>query len=66
MHVTYEYDNFIAVYEGSNINGHGVGGRTPGHRYYNSRGESDQPNGNRFPRHRSDDLCRAHRLGDFP
>jgi len=45
MTVTYEYDNFIATYEGSNINGHGMGGRTPGHRYYNARGESDQPNG---------------------
>ncbi|HYP15542.1 MAG TPA: Gfo/Idh/MocA family oxidoreductase, partial [Bryobacteraceae bacterium] len=37
MHVTYEYDGFVATYEGSNINGHGMGGRTPGHRYYNSR-----------------------------
>ena len=43
--VTYEYDGFIATYEGSNLNGHGMGGRTPGHRYYNSRGEFDQPNG---------------------
>jgi predicted dehydrogenase len=43
--VTYEYDGFLATYEGSNINGHGVGGRTPGQRYYNSRGEWDQPNG---------------------
>jgi predicted dehydrogenase len=43
--VTYEYDGFIASYEGSNLNGHGMGGRTPGHRYYNARGESDQPNG---------------------
>ena len=43
--VTYEYDGFIATYEGSNLNGHGMGGRTPGHRYYNARGESDQPNG---------------------
>jgi predicted dehydrogenase len=43
--VTYEYDNFIATYEGSNVNGHGMGGRTPGHRYYNARGEWDQPNG---------------------
>jgi hypothetical protein len=48
MSVTYEYDNFIATYEGSNLNGHGVGGRTPGHRYYNARGESDQPNGIAF------------------
>lgn len=46
--VTYEYDGFIATYEGSNLNGHGMGGRTPGHRYYNSRSESDQPNGIAF------------------
>lgn len=46
--VTYEYDGFIATYEGSNLNGHGMGGRTPGHKYYNSRSESDQPNGIAF------------------
>jgi predicted dehydrogenase len=46
--VTYEYDGFIATYEGSNLNTHGMGGRTPGHRYYNSRGEWDQPNGIAF------------------
>jgi predicted dehydrogenase len=48
MTVTYEYDNFIATYEGNNLNTHGMGGRTPGHRYYNSRGEWDQPNGMAF------------------
>jgi predicted dehydrogenase len=48
LSVTYEYDNFIVTYEGSNINTHGMGGRTPGHRYYNSRGEWDQPNGIAF------------------
>lgn len=46
--VTYEYDGFIATYEGSNLNSHGMGGRTPGHRYYNARGEWDQPNGIAF------------------
>ncbi|HET8549610.1 MAG TPA: Gfo/Idh/MocA family oxidoreductase [Bryobacteraceae bacterium] len=46
--VTYEYDGFIVTYEGSNLNGHGMGGRTPGHRYYGSRGEWDQPNGIAF------------------
>jgi predicted dehydrogenase len=46
--VTYEYDGFIATYEGSNLNGYGMGGRTPGHRYYNARGEWDQPNGLAF------------------
>lgn len=48
MTVTYEYDNFICTYESSNINGYGMGGRTPGHRYYNARGEWDQPNGMAF------------------
>lgn len=48
MHVTYEYDNFICTYEGCNLNTHGMGGRTPGHKYYNSRGEWDQPNGMAF------------------
>lgn len=48
MQVTYEYDGFVATYEGNNLNTHGMGGRTPGHRYYNSRGEWDQPNGIAF------------------
>jgi predicted dehydrogenase len=46
--VTYEYDNFIVTYEGSNLNGYGMGGRTPGQKYYNARGEWDQPNGIAF------------------
>ena len=46
--VTYEYDNFIANYEGSNLNGFGMGGRTPGLKYYNARGEWDKPNGMAF------------------
>ena len=46
--VTWEYEGFIVTYEGSNINTHGMGGRTPGHRYYNSVGEWDQPNGIAF------------------
>ena len=48
MTVTYEYDGFICTYEGCTLNGHGMGGRTAGHRYYNARGESDQPNGIAF------------------
>ena len=48
MTVTYEYDSFIVNYESSNLNGHGMGGRTPGHRYYSQRGEWDQPNGIAF------------------
>jgi predicted dehydrogenase len=46
--VTYEYDKFVCTYEGSNLNGYGMGGRTPGQRYYNARGEWDQPNGIAF------------------
>jgi predicted dehydrogenase len=59
--VTYEYDGFIATYEGSNLNTHGMGGRTPGHRYYNSRGEWDQPNGIAF--YGTDATIFAERIG---
>ncbi|HYO83850.1 MAG TPA: Gfo/Idh/MocA family oxidoreductase [Bryobacteraceae bacterium] len=61
MTVTWEYDGFIATYEGSNLNGHGMGGRTPGHRYYNARGESDQPNGIAF--YGTDATIYAERIG---
>jgi predicted dehydrogenase len=59
--VTYEYDGFIVTYEGSNLNGHGMGGRTPGHKYYNSRGEWDQPNGIAF--YGTDGTIFAERIG---
>lgn len=45
MHVTYDYDNFICTYEGSNLNGFGMGAARQGPKYYNGRGEFDQPNG---------------------
>lgn len=61
LSVTYEYDGFIATYEGSNLNSHGMGGRTPGHRYYNSRGEWDQPNGIAF--YGTDGTIFAERIG---
>ncbi len=61
MTVTYEYDGFIATYEGSNINAHGMGGRTPGHRYYNALGEWDQPNGIAF--YGSEATIYAERIG---
>jgi hypothetical protein len=32
----------------SNINGQGMGGRTPGMRYYNMRGEHDRPHGEAY------------------
>src|SRR5439155_11133230 len=59
--VTYEYDGFICTYEGSNLNGYGMGGRTPGHRYYNARGEWDQPNGMAF--YGTDATLFAERIG---
>lgn len=45
LQVTYEFPGFIMTYESSNINGFGMGNRTPGHKYYNAQGEYDQPNG---------------------
>lgn len=48
LQATYEYPNFIMSYEGCNLNAHGVGGRTPGMRYYNARGADDRPNGMAF------------------
>ncbi len=48
LQVTYEYDGFIATYEGSNLNGFGMGAAKVGPKYYNGRGEYDQPNGMAF------------------
>jgi predicted dehydrogenase len=45
---TYEYPNFILCYEACNYNGHGLGGRTPGMRYYGMRGPEDRPHGMAF------------------
>jgi predicted dehydrogenase len=45
---TYEYPNFILSYEASIYNGHGLGGRTPGMRYYGMRGTEDRPHGMAF------------------
>ena len=46
--VTYEYPGFVLIYEGINVNGFGMGVRTPGMRYYNARGPLDRPNGLAF------------------
>ncbi|HEY3444239.1 MAG TPA: Gfo/Idh/MocA family oxidoreductase [Paludibaculum sp.] len=46
--VTYEYPGFVMIYEGINVNGLGMGIRTPGMRYYNARGPLDRPNGMAF------------------
>jgi predicted dehydrogenase len=45
---TYEYRHFVLSYEASIFNGHGVGGRTPGQRYYGMRGTEDRPHGMAF------------------
>jgi predicted dehydrogenase len=45
---TYEYPNFILNYEACNYNGHGLGGRTTGMRYYGMRGPEDRPHGMAF------------------
>jgi predicted dehydrogenase len=48
IQVTYEYPGFVMSYEGVLLNAHGLGGRTPGMRYYNARGAEDRPNGMAF------------------
>jgi predicted dehydrogenase len=45
---TYEYPGFILNYEACNYNGHGLGGRTEGMRYYSMRGPEDRPHGMAF------------------
>jgi predicted dehydrogenase len=45
---TYEYPTFILNYEACNYNGHGLGGRTVGMRYYGMRGPQDRPHGMAF------------------
>ncbi|MBZ5581239.1 MAG: Gfo/Idh/MocA family oxidoreductase [Acidobacteriia bacterium] len=46
---TYEYPNFIMSYEACVYNGHGLGGRTPGMRYYGaSANGEDRPHGMAF------------------
>lgn len=46
--VTYEYPAFTMLYEMSNINGFGAGGRAAGMRYYNMRGQNDRPHGEAY------------------
>ncbi|MDW8354063.1 MAG: Gfo/Idh/MocA family oxidoreductase [Bryobacterales bacterium] len=48
LQVTYEYPGFVLSYEACNLNAHGLGGRTPGMKYYQARGEHDRPNGMAF------------------
>ncbi len=48
LQVTYEYPGFVLSYEASNVNGQGLGGRTPGRSYYRARGPDDRPHGEAF------------------
>jgi predicted dehydrogenase len=48
LQVTYEYPGFVLCYETLNINGHGLGGRTPDLKYYMMRGQDDRPHGEAF------------------
>jgi len=48
LQVTYEYPGFTLSYEACSLNGHGLGGRTPGMAYYNALDREDRPNGESF------------------
>jgi predicted dehydrogenase len=48
MQTTYEYPGFVLSYESCQLNGHGLGGRTPGRKYYRARGNDDRPHGEAF------------------
>lgn len=48
MQVTWEYPGWVLSYECSLLNGHGLGGRTAGMRYYNMRGDLDRPHGEAY------------------
>ena len=45
---TFEYPTFIMSYEACVYNGHGLGGRTEGMRYYGMRSVDDRPHGMAF------------------
>ena len=45
---TFEYPGFIMSYECLTVNAHGLGGRTPGQKYYGARGPDDRPHGMAF------------------
>ena len=48
LQITYEYPGFVLSYEASMLNDHGVGGRTPGKKYYLTRCADDRPHGMAF------------------
>lgn len=45
---TFEYPGFILSYETSDLNAHGLGGRTAGMNYYHAVGAADRPHGMAF------------------
>ncbi len=45
---TFEYPGFLLSYECCTTNAHGLGGRTPGMRYYGAKGAEDRPHGMAF------------------
>jgi len=45
LQATFEYPGWVLTYEATYLNAHGVGGRTPGMKYYRARGLEDRPNG---------------------
>lgn len=48
LQVTYEFPEFVLSYETCAVNAHGVGGRTPGRKYYRANNTDDRPNGLAF------------------
>ncbi len=48
LQATYEYPGFLLSYESCQLNAHGMGGRTPGKKYYRARGSDDRPHGEAF------------------
>ncbi len=48
VQVTFEYPGFIMSYEATLLNSLGTGGRTPGKKYYQAKGEWDRPHGEAF------------------
>lgn len=48
LQVTYEYPGWVLSYESSNINEHGLGGRTAGMNYYHANSADNRPHGEAF------------------
>lgn len=48
MQVTYEYPGFLMSYEALNMNGMGMGLRTPGMNYYGARHNAERPHGEAY------------------